>query len=135
MPSNTSYDPPNTNYFDKTKLHKDARGVTDTVTAGATKDIDITISDDILVLDSVLMFDGAAKGDKWTMQVIHPVAGVVFQPVTDWYVDWTSVVQRIPRANFPAKVFAGLKLRVKYTSVGANDVWVCVNLDADKVLE
>lgn len=135
MPANTNFDPPNTNYFDKTKLNKAAEGHEFTVTAGTTQNLNITISDDALLMDSCILVDGAVKGDHWTMQVIHPVAGVVFQGITGWRVDFTTLRQPIPKSNFPAKIFAGLTLRIVYTSIGANDVWVCVNLDKDKVLE
>lgn len=135
MPSNTNFNPRNVNEFEKSKLNKDAIGVSETVPAGTTKDIDFTLSDDSLVMRSVLLVDGGVKGDKWTMQIVHPVAGVVFQAVTDWLVDWTVVQQPIPLSNFPAKIFSGLKLRIKYTSTGANDVWVGLNIDKDKILE
>ena len=134
MPSNTTYNPQNSGVFEKSKLNKDAVGQSAMVTAGTTQDIDVLISDDSLVMDSVLLIDGAVRGDKWTMQVVHPIAGVVFQPITDWLIDWTVAKQPLPRANFPAKLFTGLTLRIKYTSIGENDVWVGLNLDKDKVL-
>jgi len=134
MPSNTTFDPQNTNLFEKIKLNKAAEGHEFTVTAGTTQNLDIAITDDALVMTSCILIDGAVKGDHWAMQVIHPIAGVVFQGVTGWRVDFTTLNQPLPKANFPAKVFAGLTLRIAYTSVGANDVWVCINLDKDKVL-
>jgi hypothetical protein len=134
MATNTLYNPQNKNLFEKEKLNKAAQGYEFTVTAGTTQNLDIAISDDALVMDSCILIDGAVKGDKWTMQVIHPTNGVVFQGVTDWRVDFTTLNQPIPKANFPAKVYAGLTLRIVYTSVGQNNVWVCVNLDKDKVL-
>lgn len=135
MPTNTIYNPKNINEFEKEKLNKSAVGQTFTVTKGTTQNLDIAITDDSLVMDSCILVDGAAKGDNWTMQVVHPIAGVVFQGVTTWLVDWTKLQQPIPKANFPAKVFAGLTLRIVYQSVGTeNDVWVGINLDKDKVL-
>ena len=134
MPSNTSFDPQNRNLFEKAKLHKAAEGHEFLVPHGTTQNLDILITDDALLMDSCILIDDAARGDKWTMQIIHPVSGVVFQGVTNWRVDYKSVNQPIPKANFPAKIFAGLTLRLVYQSVGANDVWVCINLDKDKVL-
>jgi hypothetical protein len=135
MPTNTSYDPTNVNFFDKTKLNKDANSVVATIAAGTSYNIDHLISDDALIMDSTLLVHGAAKGDYWKMQVIHPVYGVVFEPIHKWMVDFTSTNQRLPKANFPAKIFAGLTMRVVYTSVGTEDVWVALNIDKDKVLE
>ena len=134
MPTNTTYDPQNINLFEKGKLNKAAEGFEFTVAAGTTQNLDIAIADDALVMTSCILIDGAVKGDYWTMQVIHPIAGVVFQGVTGWRVDFTTLNQPLPKANFPAKIFAGLTLRIVYTSVGVNPVWVCVNLDKDKVL-
>lgn len=135
MPTNTTYDPANINFFDKTKLNKDAIGVQATITAGATQNIDYVIADDALIMTSSLIAIGAAQGDKIDMQVIHPIAGVVFQPITGWFIDPNSSVQPTPRANFPAKIFAGLTLRIVYHSTGSNNVWVALNIDKDKVLE
>jgi hypothetical protein len=134
MPTNTAFDPQNKNLFEKSKLNKAAEGHEFTVPAGTTQNLDITLTDDALIMDSCILIDGAAKGDNWTMQVVHPVYGVVFQGVTGWRVDFTTLHQPLPKSNFPAKIFAGLKLRIVYQSVGANDVWVCMNLDKDKVL-
>ena len=134
MPSNTGFNPQNTLEFEKSKLSKDALGYSDTVPAGTTKNIDLVISDDALILTSCILIEGAVKGDKWTMQAIHPQAGVVFQPITDWLVAWTTLHQPLPVANFPAKIYAGLTLRIVYTSTGGTDVWVGINLDKDKVL-
>jgi len=135
MPSNTAFNPQSLSLYEKGKLNKAAIGYSDTVPHGTTKNIDITMSDDALILTSCVLVDGAVKGDSWTMQVIHPVAGVVFQPITDWLVDFTKLQQPLPVANFPAKIYTGLTLRIAYTSTGANDVWVGINLDKDKVLE
>lgn len=134
MPSNTGFNPQNINEFEKSKLNKDALGTEFVVPAGTTQNLDIPISDDSLVMDSCILVEGAVRGDKWTMQVVHPVAGVMFQGVTNWLVDPTKMQQPIPKANFPAKVFAGLILRVVFQSTGGADVWVGINLDKDKVL-
>lgn len=134
MPSNTIYDPKNVNEFEKQKLNKDATSVSATVPAGTTVNIDYEFAHDSLVMTSVLLVDGAERGDSVHLQVVHPVAGVVFQPITNWLIDPTVVKQHTPIANFPAKLFTGLKLRLVYHSTGATDVWVGFNLDKDKVL-
>jgi hypothetical protein len=136
MPSNTTYDPNNTSYFDKTKLNKDAKGIAETVTAGQTKNIDFALTDDSLLAGgTVLLVKGAAQGDKIDFQVVHPVAGVLLTFVKDWYVNPDSTKQDVPTAPYPAKLFAGLILRLVYYSVGETDVWVAINYNKEKVLE
>lgn len=135
MPANTGFNPTNLNQYEKSKLNKDADAAEATLTPGASSNLDVLILDDCLILSSVLLVSGAAKGDYWKMQVVHPVAGVVFEPIHKWYVDHTSTNQPIPKANFPAKVFAGLTIRIVYVSVGTDPVWIAFNLDKDKVLE
>lgn len=136
MASNTKYDPQNISEFQKGFLLKDANCVIDTVPKGTSKDIDFVITDDSLLTTSCLLIDNAVKGDYWKMQVIHPNLGVVFEPVHKWGVDYKSLQQPVPKANFPAKIFTGLTLRIVYYSTGTeNDVWICLNLDKDKINE
>jgi len=133
--SNTTYDPQNISSFEKTKLFKDAKGIAATVPFGTSANIDLTLTDDILMAGgNIFLAKGAAAGDKITFQAVHPQAGVVAQFVTDWFLDPDSTLQQVPTSNFPAKLAAGLKLRVVYVSVGSVDVWVAINYNLEKVL-
>ena len=86
MPINTVFDPSNVNFFDKTKLNKDAQGLQMTVTAGTTGTIDLTLTMDIVVAGgSVLLAKGAAPGDYVEFQIVHPIYGVINQFITKWY--------------------------------------------------
>ena len=135
MPSNTDFNPQNLRDFEKSKLNKDARGVSMTVTAGTDGVLDLTLTDDILLAGgTIFLAKGAAQGDKVDFQVVHPVAGVLAQFVTDWFMNPDSTLQAVPPSNYPAKVFAGLILRVIYHSVGGSDVWIAVNYNREKVL-
>lgn len=136
MPSSTTFDPPNTNYFDKTKLNKTAQGVKITATAGTTTHLDYTLTDDVLMAGgNAFMAKGAAWGDKVAFQVLHPIAGLLLEFISDWYVNPDSTQQTVPTSNYPAKLVAGLILRVVYTSVGASNVEIAVNYNFEKVLE
>jgi hypothetical protein len=136
MPINTKFDPPNLNYFDKTKMNKDARGVSATVTAGTTVSLDYTLADDILLAGgTTFLAKGGAQGDTVDFQVVHPVAGVLNQFISNWYVNPDVTDQTVPPSNYPAKLFSGLILRIVYHSTGASDVWIAVNYNMEKVLE
>jgi hypothetical protein len=139
MPQNTKFDPENINFFNKTKLFKDCKGASGVAVAGQTTNLDLTLSDDVLMTGGVFLAQNAAQGDKVDFQVLAPDGQggyvVVAQFITDWYLDPTVVQQPIPRSSYPAKLVAGLILRVIYHSVGENNVWMAVNYDREKVLE
>lgn len=132
---NSNYNPTNVLQYEKQKLNKDADSVFATVTAGQTLNIDYQFTDDCLMLTSGLLIKDSAQGDYWKLQIVHPQYGVVFEPVHKWGVDFTKCEQSIPKANFPAKIFAGLIMRLVYISTGTQDVWICLNIDKDKILE
>jgi len=134
MASNTTFDPQNTASFEKSKLFKDAKGVIGTATKETTTNLDLVLTDDVLMTGGVFLAQGAEWGDKVDFQVIHPTAGVVAQFITDWYLNPDSTLQPIPKSSYPAKLAAGLTLRVVYHSVGATDVKVAINYDREKVL-
>lgn len=135
MPSNTGFNPKNIDDFDKANLNKDAKGVAGTITAGTNTNLDLILTDDILIAGgTVLLVKGAALGDKIDFQVVHPTYGVINQFVTDWFMNPDSTKQEIPTSNYPAKLPAGLTLRLVYHSVGVTDVWVAVNFNKEKVL-
>ena len=135
MASNTTFDPQNLSAFEKTKLFKDAKGVAITATAGEDTTLDLTLDDDTLLSGgTVFLAKGAAPGDTVDFKVVHPTAGVIAQFITDWFVNPDSTLQQVPESNYPAKVFAGLTLRVVYHSVGSTDVWIAVNYNKEKIL-
>lgn len=138
MPSNTTFNPRNVQDFEKQKLFKDGRGVSGTMTAGATSYLDYTLTDDILLTGGDCLARGVAEGDKVDFQVLAPdgLGGWVLaaQFITDWFLNPDSTLQPIPKSSYPAKLSAGMKLRVAYHSVGASDVWIAVNYDMEKVL-
>ena len=137
MPSNTNYDPQNVNDFEKSKLNKNAHGVAVSVDLNSTTNIDFTLTDDSLVIGGTCIVVGAKAGDKVDFQVIHPIAGVLNQFVTDWYIDPGNTKQETPKSNYPAKLPAGLILRVIYYSTATIGTapWIAVNYDIEKVLE
>lgn len=135
MSSGTKFDPPNQNYFDKSKLNKSAQGIAGTATAGVATNFDYTLSNDVLMAGgTVVLVRGGSQGDSMDFQVLS--GNVVIATFVDsWFVNPDSTLQQIPPSNYPAKLFAGLTLRVVYNSIGSNDSWVAVNYNLEKVLE
>lgn len=135
MPTNTTYNPVHTDQFEKSKLNKDAKGVLGVAVAGASTQLDLTLTDDVLISGGHgFLAKGAAWGDKVDFQVVHPIAGLVLQFLTGWYVNPDQTQQAIPSSSYPAKLPAGLILRVVYHSVGGTDVDIAVNYNLEKVL-
>lgn len=135
MPTGTTFDPINTNFFEKTKLNKAARGVIATITAGATQSLDLTLTDDVIMAGgTVFLAKDASWGDKVAFQVVHPALGVVNEFIESWYVDPSVIKQEVPPSNYPAKLVAGLILRIVYQSTGTTDVKIAVNYNLEKVL-
>lgn len=134
MPSNTAYNPQNVNEFEKVKLFKDARGIQGTAAAGQSTNFDLTLTDDVLMAGgAIFLAKGAAQGDKVDFQVL--AGGQVVAPfITNWFLNPDATKQEVPQSMYPAKIFAGMTLRVIYHSVGQNSVWVAINYNLEKVL-
>jgi hypothetical protein len=112
-----------------------AFGIAQTITAGTTADIDYVVTDDILIYGGhTLLVSGGAIGDKVTFSILSGAA-VLAQFVSNWYINPNDTIQSLPTANYPAKIIAGLTMRVTYESTGTSDVWVAINYNLEKVLE
>jgi hypothetical protein len=130
---NSQFNPESVYDFKKSKLNKDARGFSTTITAGTTGTLDYTLTDDCLISGGCLLCVTGNKGDKVNFQVLMGQT-VVAQYVTDWYITPDSVQQSVPQSRYPAKLVAGLTLRICYTSTGETDVWIAINYDIEKVI-
>lgn len=150
MPSNTTFDPQNANDFQKSKLRLNGLSVTGTAAHGESTNIDLLMTDDFLLTDGILFANNSTWGDKIDFQVVAPtgfsnvnVAGgytftedtVLLQPLTDWIINPQKIDQSGTMANYPAKIYAGLILRVVYHSISnTTDVGVGINYKLHKVL-
>jgi hypothetical protein len=96
---------------------------------------DLAMVDDHLLTGGNFLVKGGKFGDKIKLQVVHPTAGVVGQYVTDYGVQSDNEFQFSLELTYPAKIAAGLKLRVSYTStseVGSRQF--CINYSLHKIL-
>jgi len=139
MPTNTTYNPPNMMSFVKTALNFDARGFSTIVTAGTTSHIDFTLTDDMLITGAWVVTNNGNYGDTASLQVIDTngtftgVPGTVLNTfMTNWYLPPQTSEQF--DIAYPAKIFAGLTLRIIYTSTGSNNVFVAINYKLHRVL-
>lgn len=130
---NSKFDPQNISEFVKSKLNKDGIGISGIAVAGQTTNLDITISDDYLITGGVLLVDGAVQGDNVDFQILYGQT-VIAQYITNWFINYKNIRQETPSTNYPAKLTAGLTLRLVYKSTGDSDVWIAINYDREKVM-
>lgn len=108
-------------------------GVRGTATAGATTNIDTTIQTDPRYINGgMLILENHHTDDTLCFQVVHPVAGVLDEFVTDWCVDPSINTQAPLILKYVAKLPVGLILRIAYTSAGTTDVTVKMNYHLQK---
>lgn len=111
------------------------QGFAFTATAGASTDHDYKITESRLLEVPIILAKNHAWGDYIRFQVVDVDnvlgygAGVVLDEfATTWYLDDTVCTQSRPDVWYSAEVVTNLYIRVKYTSVGATDVEVKINL-------
>jgi len=136
---NSVFNPTHIDEFDKTKLNFDAKGVTASITAGTSQNIDLTLTDDHLITGAWMIVDGATLGDTVNLQVVdttgftgYPAGTVLNQFITNFYLP-TSASEQF-NITYPAKIIAGLTLRVVYTSTGATNPFFAANFYLHKIL-
>ena len=138
MPTGTTYNPPNINALIKSALQFDGQGITGTAAAGTTTNFDLLIADDQLITGLWMFNNGGTYGDYVVIQVVDTTgftgypAGTVLQQFVKWYMP-PSFIEQFD-INYPAKLIAGLTIRLAYVSTGVTGVNVGVNYKLHKVL-
>jgi hypothetical protein len=139
MPTGTTYNPPNMNYVVKSALLFDAQGVSATITAGQVQNLDYLLSDDCLITGASIITNNGNYGDYVSFQIVDTTgftgaaAGTVLnQFATNWHLPPNADDQF--DVAYPAKLIAGLTVRVVYTSTGGSDVFFAINYKFHKVL-
>lgn len=141
MAINTIYAPVNVNSLEAAKLKRNDDAVSGMAAYGTSTNFDLKVTtDDHLLLGGELIVEGAAQGDYVRFQVVdvENVIGYGAGVMLDEFVRKRFVASEkytaMISSRFPAKLKAGLYLRVIYTSVGSTDVFVAINYDISKVL-
>lgn len=110
-------------------------------TKNTISNVDFAIgSEDRYLNGGQLQLINASEGDSFCYQIVDKDnvlgygAGVVLEEfVKNWQVDSTTENQGTYETTFLAKIYAGLYVRVKYTSTGTtNDVTIKLNLFLNK---
>jgi hypothetical protein len=133
-----------TDEMQSTNVNLDCQSASGTITAGGPGNIDLILTDDCFITGGDLITNGAVFGDFATMQVVDvnnilgKGAGLVLgQYVTNWVMKADAVGAQLQcelRSPYPAKIPAGLALRLVYNSTGSNNVQVAINYILHKAL-
>lgn len=108
-------------------------GISGTATKNTTTNIDYTLTEERYLSGARLLLKNQAWGDKANLEIVHPTLGVIDVFAEGWFLDPDNSNQGDIIRNYPAKLPAGLIIRIAYTSVGvAVNVEVKVNLFLDK---
>jgi hypothetical protein len=135
MAQNTTYNPEKVSDFEKSKLNFLGQSVTGTVVENETINADLVLTDDFLMNGGVLIVKEAKITDKVSLQVVHPIYGVVNEFVKEYRLAEDQQVQFNLDLPYPAKLFAGLTIRCKYqASSDAGTRVFALNLMLHKVL-
>lgn len=135
MPSNTTYNPENIKDFNKSALHFLGKSVAFTCAAGANANGVLTLEDDVLLTGGILLVSGGKINDKIFLDVLAPNDALLLTFVDGYRVDPNNVKQTELALNYPAKLFTGFKVRVRYEAHadgGTRDV--ALNFYLHKVL-
>jgi hypothetical protein len=139
MPSNTGYNPLHIDDFEKDKLNYNGQGISVTITAGQTQNLDYTLTDDCLITGAWIISNAGNYGDYVHFQVVDPSGTFTGTPGTVLN-QFATMLYFPAQADtqidivYPAKILAGMTLRVVYTSTGDTNVFLAVNYKLHKVL-
>jgi hypothetical protein len=139
MAINTTFNPLRIDDFERDKLNFDAKSVKGQMTTGTATNLDLVLADDYLLTGAWLIIEGATLGDTISFQIIDSsgaytgvVNTVIAQYVTSWAVPKSCSVQL--DMVYSAKIYAGLGLRIVYTSIGNESPFFAANYKLHKVL-
>lgn len=145
---NSTYNPVKVSDFEKTKMQFNAQGINASISTATVTNIDLDLTDDHMITGAWFIVNGANLGDSVDFQVIditgniiHAMSGGLI-PVTPGYIlnqfisNWFMNVSTDTQFDmiYPAKILAGMALRVVYTSVGSSSVFVAINYKLHEIL-
>ena len=123
MPDNTTFSPVSIMEFESTKLQLDAQGSCLQCNINTSTNLDLKMLHDYLVTGIYFKSTGSSFGDSVTMSIVDVDniiglgAGVVLRTFgTNWCMT-PGENNILLQAQYPAKVLAGLYIRVVYNSV------------------
>lgn len=131
--NNSQYSPTSKEDYSSKDLNTDFKGAKFTITPNSENNCDFLITDDSILDGLVVDVLDQTLGDKMIFQIVDKdnVLGyganvVLKQFGTDIYITPGIIRQIDHSSSYPAKAFAGLYLRLKYTSVSEATAPTCI---------
>lgn len=120
--------------FNSTNVVLDAQGTSAAIPIGSTGNVDLTLADDCFLTGIEVVSDGGAFGDALSLQVLAG-ATVLGTFASGWVVGMDGL-QVSHDSSYPAKILAGMTIRVIYQSkaIGIGNVNVAANYILHKAL-
>jgi len=136
----STYKPLKVSDFEASKLNFLGVGVTASCTSNGVTTIDYLLVDDCLITGGTILVSNGTFGDKIDLQIVdvnntlgYGANFILNKFVLGWYIQTGPSIVPIS-VPYPAKVYAGLAIRVIYTSVGSSANSLAVNYNLHKVL-
>lgn len=121
--NNSQYSPTAKSGYSSKDLNVDFKGAKFDITVNSESDNDFLVTDDSIFDGMTLDVLNSTLGDKVSFQIVDKdnILGyganvVLKQFATDIYITPTLTRQVDHDSSYPAKIYAGLYLRIKYTS-------------------
>jgi hypothetical protein len=132
---NSTFKPTHKSQFNSSNVNFNGLSCFGSCAPSATATADLSLADDHFITGGIFIVKNGKFGDKVSLQVVHPTLGVVNQFVTDYGIIGDSQLQFTMDEDYPAKIPAGLKLRILY--VATSELLTrefCLNYTLHKVL-
>ena len=127
----TSFNPSNQSLYSKESMAYAGQKVSGVAAAATTTNFDMTVADVYLLTGAAAKAIGACEADEIKFQVLMGSTVVPNGTFIDWFMIDGKIDKEIP---YPAKIEAGLKLRVAYKNTCSTSVNVYVNYSLHKVV-
>ena len=116
-------------------FHFRGTGVSGTASNGTTTNINLDLTEERYINGVRLILQNHVFGDSVNFEVVdknnilgYGAGAVLDRFGADWYVNPDSACQGDILIDYPARVIAGLTIRIVYNSTGAEDVGVKANI-------
>lgn len=136
----STYKPLKVSDFEASKLNFLGIGVTASCTSNGVTTLDYILIDDCLITGGTILVSNGTFGDKIELQIVdvnntlgYGANFILNKFVSGWYIQSGPSIVPIS-VPYPAKVYAGLAIRVIYTSIGSSTNSLAVNYNLHKVL-
>lgn len=136
MATNTFYNPDNRSQFSKSSLMFAGKSISFQCADNSESNGDLLLTDDHLLTGGILLVKNGNFSDEVSLQIVHPTLGVVNEFVSKYKIIEDETRQFMFDLDYPAKLSAGLSIRVFYKAANSNQSAreIAINLFLHKVL-